>query len=235
MDSACAQEQQRLEERMAERMKQPGAQGGPHRLPQRGQDQPYTNADEHDADVLDAMEGQHALEVVLHERVQHAQNRRQQPERQDPTRQGRHGARPRSGGASHTRQLSASPRTSASRRGWAQLGGRAGAILAAESRPLWFHTLPVRAGTPRRARLGPAQRRRYADWRSPRRLRRRAAQAQRPPRTRYPDGSSPGTRIRRASRRPSHARGPLANTRQRPSTLTPAGSRTPRQPAGPPP
>src|SRR6266498_285989 len=83
MDSACAQEQQRLEERMAERMKQPGAQGGPHRLPQRGQDQPYTNADEHDADVLYAMEGQHALHVVLHGRVQHAQNRRQQPECQD--------------------------------------------------------------------------------------------------------------------------------------------------------
>ena len=71
---AGAEEQQALEQRMIEDVKQCGGQrqrrGEQHAVRLEGERE--TEADEDDADVLDRVIGEQALEIVLHQRIEHA-------------------------------------------------------------------------------------------------------------------------------------------------------------------
>ena len=75
-DRARAEEEQALEHRMIEYVKQRRGHrqrsGTSHVVGTKRQRQP--EADEDDADVLDRVIGEQALEIVLHQRMQHAEN-----------------------------------------------------------------------------------------------------------------------------------------------------------------
>ena len=72
-----AEEQERLEHGVIDRVVQPGGQGqrGEHRVAGVQEHQRRANAHQDDPDILDAVIGEQALEVVLHERIEHAQDR----------------------------------------------------------------------------------------------------------------------------------------------------------------
>ena len=102
----AAEEQQRLEHRVVEDVQQRGGEGDrrPGRVALGGEEDRRAEAERDDADVLDRVEGEQALEVVLHERVEHAAQRRQQPQPEH------HEARPqREPGAAHSKRTRISP------------------------------------------------------------------------------------------------------------------------------
>ena len=94
-----AQEEQALETGVVDRVVQPAdeAQRGQRHQPVAVEDQPSADAHQDDADVLHRVIGQQPLEVVLHQRIEHAQQRRdraQPPARPRPTRPDRRPADP---------------------------------------------------------------------------------------------------------------------------------------------
>ena len=74
---AGAEEQQTLEQRMIEHVQQPGSerQRRRHHQALRLERERKAERGENDADVLDGAVGEHALDVVLHQRVEHAHHR----------------------------------------------------------------------------------------------------------------------------------------------------------------
>ena len=76
-DGARPEEEQALEYRMIEDVEQRRGrrQRGRPRHVVGGERQPKTQTDEDDADVLDGVIGEQALEIVLHQRMQDAQDR----------------------------------------------------------------------------------------------------------------------------------------------------------------
>ena len=87
-DGARAEEEQALEYRMIEDVEQRRGRrqrGRPAHVVG-SERQAQTQTDEDDADVLDGVIGEQALEIVLHQRVQDAQNRARAAEREAPRR-----------------------------------------------------------------------------------------------------------------------------------------------------
>ena len=84
-DRARAQEQQRLEDRVVDGVIQPGdeRQRRQHRVVRMQEHQGRPQPHQDDADILDAVIRQQPLEVVLHQRVEHAQHRGDGPDGQD--------------------------------------------------------------------------------------------------------------------------------------------------------
>ncbi len=80
-----AQEEQALEDRVVDRVEDGGGQGEGRefRRALRVQQQRAADADQDDADVLDAVEGKQPLDVVLHDRVKHAHHGRDRADGQD--------------------------------------------------------------------------------------------------------------------------------------------------------
>ena len=133
---ARAEEQQALEERMVERVQQSGRhrQRRGRRHAEHLERQREAKSNEDDADVLDRMVGEQALEVVLHQRVEHAEQRGAAPRPSGPARSTTSPPGPpvqRRSGRSHRPRPSSSPRSSARRHGSARRGGRAAARRAA--------------------------------------------------------------------------------------------------------
>ena len=83
---AGAEEQQALEQRVVEHVEQRRGQRqrrrAPHAVGPEGERQ--AEADEDDADVLDGVIGEQPLQVVLHQRVEHAQHRGDAAQRRAP-------------------------------------------------------------------------------------------------------------------------------------------------------
>ena len=83
-DSASAEEQQALEDRVIEDMEQRGCQcqrrGPGHSVCLEGERQ--SQADEDDTDVFDSVIGEQALQIVLHQRIEHAERRSNPPKHQ---------------------------------------------------------------------------------------------------------------------------------------------------------
>ena len=76
---AGAQEQQALENGVVQRVVKPGDQrdGGQVGVAQRAKHQRRAEPDQDDSDVLDAVVRKQALEVMFHQRIEHAQQRRE--------------------------------------------------------------------------------------------------------------------------------------------------------------
>ena len=85
MNGAGAQEQERLEDRVVQCVIQPRNQrhSRHRRMPQRPENHRRAKPNQDDPDVLDAVVRQQALQIVLHQRIQHAQQRRQHARSQD--------------------------------------------------------------------------------------------------------------------------------------------------------
>ena len=83
-NGAGAQKQQALEDGVVQRVVEARDQrdGRQRGMAERAEHQRRAEADQDDADVLDAVIRQQALEVVLHQRVEHAQQRREHARRQ---------------------------------------------------------------------------------------------------------------------------------------------------------
>ena len=99
LERAGAEEEQRLEHRVIQRVQQRGGQRdrGPGVGASGAQDQACAEAEDDDPDVLDRVEREQPLQVVLEERVDDAADRRQRTERKhqhtDPDRQRRRASR----------------------------------------------------------------------------------------------------------------------------------------------
>ncbi len=139
---AGAEEQQALEQRVIEDVEQRRGQRQrrreAHAVGLEGERQ--AEADEDDADVLDRVVGEQPLQVVLHQRIEHAEHRGDAAERQHhhaPPPGGRARAGRRRCARSRRPRPWSSPRSSAPRRGWAPPDGRAAARRAAARGRPW--------------------------------------------------------------------------------------------------
>ena len=85
LEGAGREEQQRLEHRVVEDVQERRGEGDrrPGRIALRGEEDGCAEPERDDPDVLDRVKGEQPLQVVLHQRVEHAAQRGQQPQAED--------------------------------------------------------------------------------------------------------------------------------------------------------